>query len=213
MSILQTSTNLLGSALLLASSNTSKLVEIKSIFQKVGLSQVFLRSLSEFSTTEPEEPYNSFIENAVHKAKHYARQTNVTCLAEDSGLCIKALAEMPGVRSKDFIQESGGIDRAISRLKTQLEKKPKDRPFSASIRSAVAIYDPLTDKLLYNEAIDMGVLSFPPRGNLGFGFDPIFIPQGQLLTFAELGTENKNRISQRTEIIESLLKSFFNRQD
>src|SRR5687768_3052259 len=106
--------------LLIATQNQVKFARIKAILDSIN-SEINLLSLNNLDIPEPDEPYDTFAENALHKAKYYAQQTGLNTLSEDSGLCINALDGFPGVRTKEFKLESGGIDQACATLQQRLQ--------------------------------------------------------------------------------------------
>ncbi len=91
--------------IVIASANQRKIIEIRKLLNAWQGLKIEVRSLQDYIIDEPDEPYDSFIQNAVHKAKYYAKHTQEASLSDDSGLCIEALNGFPGVRSKDFIEE------------------------------------------------------------------------------------------------------------
>ena len=186
--------------IVIASTNHGKIAEINSIFEKFPRLNINLKSLIDYQIIEPDEPYDTFIENARHKAKYYATQTKTAALSEDAGLCIAALDGFPGVRTKEFAQECCGVEKAFIKLEQMLSGLNT----AAYFKCAAALYLPELDQFITNEAIINGHLVFPPRGNQGFAFDPIFIPQNYDKTMAELGTTVKNKISHRALAIYGL---------
>ena len=189
--------------IVIASTNLGKIQEISKIFNStVGL-KTKLQSLLDYKITAPDEPYDSFLMNAIHKAKYYAKHTKIATLSEDSGLNIEALSGFPGVRTRELIDECGGITNTFQKLEQLLSHTQN---LSAYFNSATALYDPKQDLLITHEARDYGTISFPPRGKAGFAFDPIFIPVGYNQTFAELGIEIKNKISHRARAIHGLIE-------
>lgn len=159
--------------------------------------------MDHITVEEADEPYDDFMPNAVHKAKYYAKVAGSMVLSEDSGLCIDVLNGFPGVRTKNFIFESGGISNAFLKLQRMLSGK---KNYLAHYHAAMALYCPETDQSYTHEAKDPGTVSFPPRGNSGFGFDPIFVPEGSGNTYAELGISVKNKTSHRSKALKGLLK-------
>jgi len=191
--------------IIIASTNKGKIKEIHKTFKV--LKNINIKSLNDYVIKEPEEPYNNFIDNAIHKAKYYSNYTNEITFSEDSGLCIEALNDFPGVYSKNFIDESGGLQDAFSKLEKMLMNLNN---YKASIISACALYIPREKILIKHEAKIEGIVSFPPRGKEGFGFDPIFIPGGYNETFAELGVDIKSKISHRSMALKNILTKLQN---
>ena len=178
--------------IVVATTNAGKIKEIYSILSAATNLDLQIKSLNDYVIEEPDEPHESFMQNAAHKAKYYSKITQLPTLSEDAGLCIEALNGFPGVRTKEFTEECGGIQQAFKLIEDKLQ------PFSnkrAYFICAAALYIPQQDVLITYEARDYGVITFPPRGADGFGYDPVFIPEGFNNTMAELGLEIKNQIT------------------
>lgn len=193
-------------SIVVASTNTGKIKEISEMLKNIEGIKINVSSLQDYSlnnNSEPDEPHENFMENATHKAKHYASLTKQATLSDDSGLCIEALNGFPGIRTKEFVEKCGGIDNAFLKLENMLKGQHN---FRAYFNSATVLYVPTEDYLITHEAKDSGLICFPPRGNAGFAFDPIFIPDGYTKTFAELGLAKKNQISHRAKAIQGLIK-------
>lgn len=194
--------------IVIASTNKGKIKEINKILNNIENFQIDVMFL-EHGIPEPNEPYNTFMENAVHKAKYYAKHTKHPTLSEDSGLCIEALNGFPGVKSKDLVHECNGILNTFIKIEKMLSGTNNYRAYC---NTAMAIYIPSNDLLITHEAKAHGIICFPPRVNQNsvtteeFGIDPIFIPEGYDKTFAELGIEIKNKISQRNKAINGVIK-------
>lgn len=187
--------------LVIASTNLGKIREIQDLLKGL-LKDWDIQSLQDYTIEAPDEPYETFMENAIHKAKYYAKKIHQPILCEDSGLSIEALNGFPGVRTKEFSKACGGMPNTF----IELEKRLKDIPHkNAQFYCATVLYLPESDSLITHEAFDKGQLTFPPRGNDGFAYDPIFIPEGYDQTFAELGHVLKNKISHRAEAIKGLI--------
>ncbi|MDR0740304.1 MAG: non-canonical purine NTP pyrophosphatase [Puniceicoccales bacterium] len=188
--------------LCIASTNEGKIRELKSL-----LGDVFaLHPLGEWGILpEAEEPFESFLENAQAKAKHYADFTQMLTLSEDAGLCIRALNHFPGVHSKRFIAESGGLSNAFDRLEEMLSAKGDCR---AEFVCVSAIYDPRSGRSFTGKGIMGGEILFPAKGTDGFGFDPIFVPDGYDRTIAELGISVKTVIGHRGKSVRALLENY-----
>lgn len=196
--------------IVIASTNIGKISEIKELLSFHTKDEVQVLSLKDYKIKEPDEPFQTFQANAIHKAKYYAQKTGKVCLAEDSGLCVNALDFFPGVRSKEFIEESGGILQAMRLLE---EKLINQDSLSAFFQSAIAIHFPNSEEFVTEEAKDYGTLNFPARGIYGFGFDRIFIPDGYDLTFGEMGVSKKNKISHRAKALEAIIQKLSSLQN
>lgn len=190
--------------LMLATGNPGKLDEIKAIIHTHCKLNIQVRTISELDIAEPDEPHNTFMQNAQHKAKYYAQRSGLPTLSEDSGLCIAALDDFPGVRSKEFVEECGGIEKAFAYLEQKLQHA---KNMQAVFVCAATIYLPETDQFISFEAMDEGQISFPARGEQCFGFDPIYMPNGYTNTMAELGPSVKNQIGHRGKAIRGLLQN------
>jgi XTP/dITP diphosphohydrolase len=189
----------------IASGNPHKIGEIKAIVSQIQDGAQFeFSTIENLNIPEPDEPYSSFMENAQHKAKYYASFTNLPTMSEDSGLCIVALDNYPGVYTKNFVQDNGGIDNAYNKLQELLKDK---QDYSAYFFCATALYLPETQSFITAEGKYTGDISFPPRGDKGFAFDPIFIPHGYDKVMAELGEELKHKIGHRGQAIRQLFRN------
>jgi XTP/dITP diphosphohydrolase len=188
--------------LCIASTNGGKVRELKLI-----LGDIFkLYSLSDFNALpDAEEPFESFLENARAKAIHYAKFTQMLTLSEDAGLCIRALNYFPGIYSKRFIVESCGLQNAFDRLEEMLSAKGDRR---AEFVCVSVIYNPQSGQSFTGKGTMDGEIRFPAKGTGGFGFDPIFVPDGYDQTIAELGESVKATIGHRGKSVRALLKSY-----
>jgi XTP/dITP diphosphohydrolase len=182
--------------LLLATSNEGKLREAREILNHLAFQ--FL-SLSDFASIQPvAETGVTFIENASLKAIGYANQVHALTLADDSGLEIEALGGSPGVWSARYLSETASYsDRNRSLLAELADKENRSARFVCAIAIAGA------DGLLLNVSTGTcdGRIAAAPRGLGGFGYDPIFIPDGFDMTFAELPADVKNQISHRARAL------------
>ena len=180
--------------LLLGSRNPGKLREITSILEGSGWS---FSSLQEFDHVgSAEENGVTYSENAIAKAQFYSTSTGLIALADDSGLEVSALGGRPGVYSARYAGEhASDADRRELLLSELSNLNNPDR--RARFVSVVAIVDPSGTVLNLSEGICEGTLTSEPRGHGGFGYDPLFVPDGYTQTFAELPEHLKNRISHR----------------
>ena len=180
--------------LLLGTRNPGKLREITSILEGSGW---LFTSLQDFDHVgAAEENGVTYAENAIAKARFYAAATGLIALADDSGLEVAALDWAPGVYSARYAGENASDADRRELLLSELSKtnNPDRR---ARFVSVVAIADPAGTVLNLSEGICDGTITFTPRGTGGFGYDPLFIPDGHTQTFAELPDSIKNRISHR----------------
>ena len=196
-------------SLLLGTRNPGKIHEIKLIIGDVGLE---IHSLREFDCVEvAEENADTYAENAIAKAQFYARATGMLALADDSGLEVEALGGAPGVLSARYAGEHATDADRRTLLLSELSKSGSDNR-AARFVCAIAIADADGSILNISEGICEGTITFAPRGNSGFGYDPLFIPDGYDQTFGELSDDIKNRISHRARALTKLrafLKSSF----
>ena len=186
----------------IASTNKGKILEIKELIKSSKLSGIFTETLEDNFLKEPDEPYDSFLENAKHKALYYGDYTNIPTICDDSGLCIEALNDFPGVKTKDFSEKCGGFNNAFLELEKLLANQGNTKAY---FQTAIALYFPETKDFIVSESQSYGHISFPAKGTEGFGFDPIFIPNGFQKSLAELGLEIKNQTSHRSKAIKKLL--------
>ena len=156
---------------------------------------------------EPEEPETTFMGNAMVKARAAADSSGLIALADDSGLCVAGLEGAPGVHSARW----SGPDRDFGHAMDLVERRLADQhetDFSAWFVCALAVAWPKGPVTVVEGRVD-GVLTFPGRGTLGFGYDPIFIPQGFTQTFGELDPSVKDGLSHRARAFEALKAALF----
>lgn len=175
--------------LLIASHNQGKVDEIGRMIAPYAISVV---SAAEAKLDEPEETGTTFAANAELKARHAMEHSGLPSLADDSGLCVEHLGGAPGVYSARWGGPNKDWPTAFSRIEKELGgKKP-----NAHFMCVLCLCLPDGSSHFFEGRID-GTLTFTPRGGQGFGYDPIFIPNGYTKTFAEMSAEEKNRISHR----------------
>lgn len=183
--------------LLVASTNQGKLTEIRDILANLGVDIFNLSAFPQIDLSVVEETGATFTENAVLKAKHYASITHLPTLAEDSGLIITALNGEPGVQSARWFP---GSDEARSQAILSRMKTISNR--SAFFHCSVCLYHPLAQVTQVFDGEVEGTIAQECSGEDGFGYDPIFIPNGYSETFAELGISVKNSLSHRHKALE-----------
>lgn len=177
--------------ILVATRNPGKLREIREILFDLDMQWL---SLADFPTLPPTiEDGKTFEENAVKKAVEAGRRTGKWTLADDSGLEVPALGRAPGVRSARYAGETADDAANIARLLAEMKGQTDRR---AIFRCVVALWDP-SDRIRVATGQCEGYLLATPRGTAGFGYDPLFVPNGWDQTFAELSPAVKNRISHR----------------
>jgi XTP/dITP diphosphohydrolase len=191
--------------LLIASGNSHKIREIAEALTPYHVALVTSASLK---LDEPEETGTTFQDNARLKAHHYGKMTGLPCLADDSGLVIPALGGQPGIYSARWAQTPDGNDnfaRAIERIANEMATK---EDFSAYFVCALSLvwpdgYDVTVEGIAY------GHLTFPPRGEGGFGYDSLFIPKDHAISYAEMMPEQKQRLSHRAVALRQLIQKCF----
>lgn len=188
--------------LVLASGNAGKLAEIARLLEPLGL---VIRTQTEFGITPPEETGLSFIENAILKARHAARLSGLPALADDSGLEVDFLNGAPGIYSARYAGEDGNDAANNRKLLDALEGVPAGQR-SARFRCVIALLRHAEDPMpLVATGTWEGRILEAPRGEGGFGYDPLFLPAGLERTAAELGKAEKNRLSHRGQALQALL--------
>lgn len=193
------------SKVVLASNNAGKLKEFSAILASAGMRMV---PQGELGVGEAEEPYATFVENALTKARHASRHTGLPALADDSGLCVDCLGGAPGVYSARYASLDGGekSDAANNRLLLQTLEGQADR--SASY-VAVLVYVRSADdpRPIIAEGVWHGQIALEPAGANGFGYDPYFYLPDLGRTAAELAPEEKNSHSHRSRALRKLLRA------
>lgn len=184
--------------LLLGTKNTNKIREITEILS--DLPHVKFLTFRECPFSDIVEDGETFAENARKKAHQICAQTGLPVLAEDSGLEVQALGGAPGVRSARFAGAHKDSAAHIEKL-LELLKDKEDR--CARFRCVAVLLWPDGEEFL-SEGVLEGQIAWTPRGTRGFGYDPVFIPNGYEKTLAELGPTIKNRISHRRRALEGL---------
>lgn len=181
-----------GDRLLLATHNAGKLREFRELFAPLGITLV---SAGELDLPEPEETGTTFVENARIKAHAAAGAANMIALADDSGLCVDALDGQPGVYTANWAEGPMGRDymRGMKRVEDALGAAGATTPAErrGSFRATLCLAHPDGRDDIY-EGIALGTLVWPPRGPDGFGFDPVFMPDGFDITFGEMPSEAKH---------------------
>ena len=197
----------LGDRLVIATHNPGKLREIAALVEPLGLSCV---GAEELGLPEPEEIGNSFADNADLKAREAADLSGLPALADDSGLCVDALHGRPGIFSARWAEDSDGKRdwmRAMEKVWREVEATEPDAPAAAHFACALAIAWPNDGQTETFEGRVDGILVWPPRGDKGFGYDPMFAPVGHDGTFGELDPDLKHSISHRADAFRKLLEA------
>jgi XTP/dITP diphosphohydrolase len=191
-----------GDRLVVATHNPGKLAEIGDLLAPLRVTAVSAASLG---LAEPEETGTSFIANAVLKARDAAEASGLPALADDSGLVVPALGGAPGIYSARWAGPERDFRRAMARVAQELGDNPDRRAhFTAAL--ALAWPDGHVESF---EGRVQGTLVWPPRGTQGFGYDPMFLPEGGRLTFGEIEPAAKHRISHRAVAFAQLIAACF----
>jgi XTP/dITP diphosphohydrolase len=188
--------------LVIASHNAGKVKEINTLVAPFGVEAV---SAGALDLPVPEETENSFEGNAALKALAAAKGSGHPALADDSGLEVMALGGRPGVHTADWAETPAGRDfyRAMDRVEREMQESGSaDR--SARFVCCLALAWPDGHVETFLGSVDGGLV-WPPRGTMGFGFDPVFVPEGYSRTFAELDPETKHAISHRADAFRKLV--------
>jgi len=176
--------------LVIATHNPGKLREMAELLAPYDVSAV---SAAELGLAEPDETGLTFGANAALKAEAATAATGLAAFADDSGLCVGALDGAPGIYSARWAKDAGSFDAAMARLEDALAARGGKPPYRAWFISALALSRPGEATMTVEGRVD-GELVFPPRGTLGFGYDPVFRPDGHARTFGEMSAKEKHGI-------------------
>lgn len=193
--------------LIIASHNKGKLREIAPLFEPYG---IVVSSAADHNLDEPEETEDNFIGNARIKAHYAARATGIPALSDDSGISVDALGGAPGVYTADWAETPQGRDfpMAMSKVWTLLEEKNAPLPRKAAFNCTLCMAWPDGHDEIFVGRVD-GQVVWPMRGDLGFGFDPVFMPDGETVTFGEMDPAKKHGMSHRTDAFKKLVAGCF----
>ncbi len=197
----------IGEKLVIATHNPGKLREIAELIEPLGIACV---GAEELGLPEPEEIGNSFVDNADLKAREAADLSGLPALADDSGLCVDALHGLPGIFSARWAEdEDGNRDwmRAMTRVRDELDAAGPDVGRDAHFACALSLAWPNDGQIDSFEGRVDGTLVWPPRGQKGFGYDPMFVPAGRDETFGEMDPSEKHRISHRADAFRKLVRA------
>ena len=181
--------------IVLASNNQGKLAELQALFADLGVELVTQASLG---VPEAEEPYHTFLENALTKARHAAKHTGLPAIADDAGLCVDAFGGLPGVQTAYYATQFGYEKSDANNVRALLEQMQGiDNRRAAMVSTLVAVRSAEDPEPLVAVGRTVGQITTEPTGAQGFGFDPVmYIPeQGQ--TFAQMDPKQKNQLSHR----------------
>lgn len=201
-----------GEKLVIATHNAGKLKEISALLAPYGIECI---SAGALGLPEPAETGRTFVENALIKARSATEAAGLPALADDSGLSVAALDGRPGVYTADWAERQwfeGEPGRdwflAMGKVEGLLQAKGPDTARDAWFSCVLALAWPDGEHAVYEGRVD-GALTWPPRGELGFGYDPVFVPQGRDQTFAQIDPDEKHRISHRADAFAKLVAEQF----
>lgn len=189
--------------IVLASNNTGKLAELQAMFAPLGVDLV---RQADLNIGEADEPFHTFVENALAKARHASRESGLAAVADDAGLCVDAFGGLPGVQTAYYATQFGYAKSDDNNVRALLEQMADiDNRRAALVSTLVAVRHPDDPEPLIAVGRAVGEITRVPVGHHGFGFDPVmFIPRfGK--TFAELPVEVKNANSHRGQAAMQML--------
>ena len=192
------------SNLLIGTNNKGKLKEIKALLPKY----INVYSTSDFKIKSPIENGKTFEDNSIIKSKYFSKKTSLPCLADDSGLEIDILDKAPGIYSARWAGKNSDFKKAIEKVFNELNKQDKNwksKKIKARFVCALSISYFEKEIACVQGKIE-GTISNKPKGNNGFGYDPIFIPAGKKLTFGEISPKVKYKIDNRYRAFKKIKK-------
>ena len=188
--------------MILASSNAGKLAELTALLAPLGFE---LTPQQQLGIESPPETGETFLDNALLKARHAAGRRGLAAIADDSGIEVDALGKAPGVRSARFAREGAADEENLKKLLTQMRDVPAARR-GARYRCVIAFVRSAADQdPIIAQGAWEGSIAQVPRGAGGFGYDPIFVPAGDERTAAELAPSEKNAVSHRARALHALI--------
>ena len=192
--------------ILIGTNNVGKLEEIRGLLPKS--TRVF--SIRDFKLKNPKENGKSFLQNSLIKAKYFSKKTSMICLADDSGLEIDVLNGLPGIFSARWGGANSNFNKAISKVFKELCKKDRNwklKKIEARFICALTIYWPSGKKINSLGKVE-GLISNKKKGKNGFGYDPIFIPLKNRMTFGQMKPKRKYKIDHRFKAFKKIKKFF-----
>lgn len=191
-------------ALVIASHNSGKVRETRALLEPFGL---VVTSSSDHGLEEPEETESTFAGNARIKAHFVSKATGLVALSDDSGIEVDALDLAPGVYTADWAETPNGRDfpMAMAKVWNLLEETQAAEPRTARFRCTLCLAWPDGHDEIFEGAVE-GRIVWPMRGDLGFGFDPVFVPAGESVTFGEMDPSKKHKMSHRADAFGKLVK-------
>jgi XTP/dITP diphosphohydrolase len=199
--------SLKGGKLVIATHNKGKLAEFRQLFALYG---VQVTSAGELGLAEPKETETTFLGNARIKAQAAMKASGMVALSDDSGLCVDALNGDPGVYTADWAGPYRDWSLAMRLVEEKMQAAgavTTDQRAGSFNCTLVVLWPNGEERVFVGKA--PGHLVWPPRGKLGHGYDPVFVPDGQDQTFGEMDTAKKNMLSHRGRAISQLLKELF----
>ena len=191
--------------LVIASHNPGKVREIADLLTPHGMDVV---SASELDLPEPEETEDSFAGNAELKARAAAEAAKLPALSDDSGLCVHSLGDHPGVYSARWAGPDKNFGTAMAKIEQMLQELGPKTPRNAFFVCALSLAWPDGHVETFEGRVD-GTMVWPPRGENGFGYDPVFMPVGHDITFGEMEPNIKHAMSHRAHAFGKLIKALF----
>ena len=188
--------------IVIGSYNEGKIHEIKSMLKRTNIK---IYSTKKFNINEPRETGLTFAENSIIKSKNASIKSNLPAIADDSGLCIPVLNNYPGIYSARWAGQKKDFYSAMSKIENQMNDiclmRKIDR--KAYFCCALSLYFPDNTYKIFEGRV-YGHIQFPPKGNNGFGYDPIFVPNGYKKTFGEMNHNFKKKISHRAKAFKKI---------
>ena len=190
--------------IVLASNNTGKLAELQAMLAPLGLSLI---RQSDLGISETAEPFHTFVENALAKARHAAQHSGLPALADDAGLCVDAFGGLPGVDTAFYATQFGYAKGDANNVRALLEQMQHlDNRRAALVSTLVAVRSPQDPEPLIAVGRVVGEIAREPAGSNGFGFDPVMFIPAFGKTFAQLPVEVKNAHSHRGQAARDMLR-------
>lgn len=189
--------------IVIASRNDHKIEEMRRILEQAGFDWELVGTAEFPGLPDIEETGSTFAANAMLKARGVSEFTGLPAIGDDSGLCVDALNGMPGIRSARWSGTHGNDQANLELVLAQISDVPADRRNASFVCAAAYVHPDGTEIVV--EAAMNGSLIFAPLGDNGFGYDPIFIPEGHLVTSAQMSSEEKDAISHRGKALAALV--------
>ena len=191
--------------LVLGTNNQGKVREIRKLLPK----KIVIYTPKKLKIKSPKETGSSFLKNSLIKAKYFSKKTKQICLADDSGLEIDILRNRPGIYSARWAGNNLNFKKAINKVFKELNKKKVNwnKKIKCRFVCALTIYWP-NKKYYQSQGIVRGIISTKPKGKNGFGYDPIFIPNGYKNTFGQMLFSKKSKIDHRYKAFKKIKKFF-----